>query len=226
MSSPLTIDFVSDVACPWCAIGLAALDQALQRVGDELPVTLRFQPFELNPDMAPEGADAADYLKRKYGLSDEQLAQNQQNIRARGAALGFQFGTRSRVWNTFDAHRLLHWAGLVDSEAEALAATDHQHRLKQALLQAYHGDGHNPSDPAVLLQAAAEAGLDVEAAREVLASEAYADEVRQAEADWQQAGIRAVPSVVINGRHLIQGGQPPEVFEQALRQIAAGTQGG
>jgi predicted DsbA family dithiol-disulfide isomerase len=224
MNTPLNIDFVSDVACPWCAIGLAALDQALQRVGDDLQVTLRFQPFELNPDMAAEGADAADYLKRKYGLSPEQLLQNQQNIHARGAALGFQFGTRSRVWNTFDAHRLLHWAGLVDGEAEALAATDHQHRLKRALLQAYHGDGLNPSDAEVLQQAAAEAGLDVQAARELLASDAYADDVRQAEADWQQAGIRAVPSVVINGRHLIQGGQPPEVFEQAMRQIAAGAE--
>jgi predicted DsbA family dithiol-disulfide isomerase len=221
MNNAVQIDFVSDVACPWCAIGLAALEQALQRVGSELQVSLRFQPFELNPDMAPEGADAADYLKRKYGLSAEQLLQNQQNIHARGAELGFQFGTRSRVWNTFDAHRLLHWAGLVDGEAEALAATDHQHRLKHALLQAYHGEGRNPGDAQVLMQVAAEAGLDPEAAREVLASDAYADDVRQAEADWQQAGIRAVPSVVINGRHLIQGGQPPEVFEQALRQIAA-----
>jgi len=224
MSTPLHIDFVSDVACLWCAIGLAALDQAVQRVGDELQVTLRFQPFELNPDMAAEGADTAEYLKRKYGLGDEQLAQNQRNIRERGAALGFRFGPRHRVWNTFDAHRLLHWAGLVDGEAEALAATDHQHRLKRALLQAYHGDGLNTSDSAVLLQAAADAGLDVQAARELLASGAYADEVRQAEADWQQAGIRAVPSVVINGRHLIQGGQPPEVFEQALRQIAGGVE--
>jgi predicted DsbA family dithiol-disulfide isomerase len=226
MTTPLHIDFVSDVACPWCAIGLAALEQALQRLGEDLPVTLRFQPFELNPDMAPEGADAADYLKRKYGLSDEQLAQNRQNIHARGAELGFRFGTRAHVWNTFDAHRLLHWAGLVDGEAEAEAATDHQHRLKRALLQAYHGDGLNPSDPAVLLQAAAEAGLDEAAARELLASDAYADAVRQAEADWQQAGIRAVPSVVVNGRHLIQGGQPPAVFEQALRQIAGGVDAG
>jgi predicted DsbA family dithiol-disulfide isomerase len=221
MNDSLHIDFVSDVACPWCAVGLAALEQALQSVGSDLQVTLRFQPFELNPDMVPEGADAADYLKRKYGLSPEQLLQNQQNIHARGAELGFQFGTRSRVWNTFDAHRLLHWAGLVDGEAEALAATDHQHRLKRALLQAYHGEGSNPSDTEVLIRVAAEAGLDPEAAREVLASDAYADEVRQVEADWQQAGIRAVPSVVINGRHLIQGGQPPEVFERALRQIAA-----
>jgi predicted DsbA family dithiol-disulfide isomerase len=226
MNTPLHIDFISDVACPWCAVGLAALDQALKQVAEELPVTLRFQPFELNPDMAPEGADAADYLRRKYGLSEAQLAQNQQNIRARGAELGFTFGTRSRVWNTFDAHRLLHWAGLVDGEAEAEAATDHQHRLKRALLQAYHGDGLSPSDPAVLLQAAAEAGLDEAAARELLAGDAYAEEVRQAEADWQQAGIRAVPSVVINGRHLVQGGQPPEVYVQALRQIAAAGQGG
>jgi predicted DsbA family dithiol-disulfide isomerase len=226
MNTPLHIDFVSDIACPWCAVGLHALDEALRRIGKDIDISLRFQPYELNPDMPREGDDTVAYLSRKYGLDAERIAQNQANIRERGAAVGFRFGTRHRVWNTFDAHRLLHWAALVDAEAEALAATDHQARLKHALLQAYHGDGENPSDPEVLLRLAGDAGLDGEAAREVLASGAYADEVRAAEAQWQQAGIRAVPSVVINGRHLIQGGQPPEVFEQALRQIAAGVAAG
>lgn len=213
MTASLHIDFVSDVACPWCAVGLNSLERALQRLAPELQVELHFQPFELNPSMAPEGADAAAYLKAKYGMSDEQLAHNRGVIRERGAAVGFAFGDRVRVWNTFDAHRLLHWAGLNSAAA--------QRALKHALLQAYHGEGHNPGDAQVLVQAATQAGLPAEEAAEVLASGRYAEEVRQAEQEWQQMGIHSVPSVVINRKHLIQGGQPPEVFEQALRQIAA-----
>lgn len=211
----MKIDFVSDIACPWCAVGLNALEIALERMGAEVPVTLHFQPFELNPQMGPEGQDAIEHLSAKYGIGPEQIAHNQAAIRERGAAVGFSFGTRARVWNTFDAHRLLHAAGVEGPQAA-------QRRLKHALLQAYHGQGLNPSDPQVLLQAAAGAGLDVTRAREILAGDTYAEEVRRAEAFWQQAGIRSVPSVVVDERHLIQGGQPPEVFEQALRQIAAG----
>ena len=210
----MRIDFVSDIACPWCAVGLNALEIALQRIGADLPVEIHFQPFELNPQMGPEGEDAVAYLSAKYGISAEQIARNQATIRERGAAVGFGFGTRSRVWNTFDAHRLLHWAGVEGPEGA-------QRALKHALLQAYHGQGRNPSDAEVLLETAASAGLDAARAREVLDSGAFRDEVRQAEILWQQAGIRCVPSVVVNDRHLIQGGQPPETFEQALRQIAA-----
>lgn len=213
-TTPMKIDFVSDVACPWCAVGLNALERALQAIGPALDVELHFQPFELNPTMAAEGADAANYLKAKYGLDDAQLAQNRANISARGAAVGFSFGERRHVWNTFDAHRLLHWAGLQGPPGG-------QRALKHALLQAYHGEGRNPGAEDVLLDLAARVGLDVPAAREVLRSGRYADEVRAAEQAWQRAGIHAVPAVVINGRHLISGGQPPEVFEQALRQIAA-----
>ncbi len=217
MSTPVQIDFVSDIACPWCAVGLNALEVALQRLAPEVQATLHFQPFELNPQLGPEGEDAAQHLKAKYGLSDEQLAQNRANIRARGAAVGFSFGDRARVWNTFDAHRLLHWA------AEPGQPEGAQRALKHALLQVYHGDNRNPGDAAVLLEMAAKAGLDTAAAAEVLQSGRYAEEVRAAEHDWQQAGIRSVPAIVINRQHLISGGQPPEVFEQALRQIAAGT---
>jgi predicted DsbA family dithiol-disulfide isomerase len=207
----LKIDFVSDVACPWCAVGLNALERALERVGPELTTELHFQPFELNPTMPAEGADTVQYLSNKYGIGPEQIARNQAAIRARGAEVGFTFGTRARVWNTFDAHRLLHWAGQQGKQRE----------LKHALLKAYHGDGRNPGAHDVLIELAGAVGLDAEAAREVLASGRYTDEVRAAEATWQQAGIHSVPSIVINDRHLIQGGQPAEVFEQALRQIAA-----
>jgi predicted DsbA family dithiol-disulfide isomerase len=164
--------------------------------------------------MDAAGADAGEYLKAKYGMGDAQLAQNRAVIRERGAAVGFQFGDRLRVWNTFDAHRLLHWAGLQPQPGA-------QRRLNHALQQAYHGEGRNPGDPAVLLDIVGALGLDLASAREVVNSDRYALEVRAAEQHWQRAGIRSVPAVVINDRHLISGGQPPEVFEQALRQIAA-----
>lgn len=206
----MRIDFISDVACPWCAVGLNALESALDRIGDEIAVDIHFQPFELNPTMGPEGEDAAAYLKAKYGLSDEQLAHNRQTIRQRGAAVGFAFGERARVWNTFDAHRLLHWAGLEGRQRE----------LKHALLRAYHGQGRNPGAHDVLLALATEVGLDPGRAAAVLAGDEFADAVRAAERQWQQAGIHSVPAIVVDQRHLIQGGQPPEVFERALREIA------
>lgn len=209
----MKIDFVSDVACPWCAVGLNALERALERLGPEVPVELHFQPFELNPHMPPEGEDTVEHLSRKYGLTPDQLAKNREGLRQRGASVGFAFGERPRVWNTFDAHRLLHWAGLQSPAA--------QRAVKHALLKAYHGDARNPGAPDVLEAVAVEAGLDAAQAREVITSGAYADEVRAAERHWQQLGISAVPSVIINDRHLIQGGQPPEVFEDALRRLAA-----
>jgi predicted DsbA family dithiol-disulfide isomerase len=209
----MRIDFISDVACPWCAVGLNSLEQALARLGPDVPVELHFQPFELNPQLDADGVDTLEYLQRKYGLSAAQVAQNQQTLRERGAAVGFAFGTRGRVWNTFDAHRLLAWAATLGGDA--------QRRLKHALLQAYHGEGRNPGSREVLLALVAELGLDSAAVAAVLDSDAHADEVREAEALWQRSGIQSVPSVVINRQHLIQGGQPPEVFEQALRQLAS-----
>jgi len=209
----MKIDFVSDVSCPWCAIGLRNLETALERIGPDLKVDLHFQPFELNPDMGPEGQDIAEHLGEKYGLSPEQLAQNSENIRARGESVGFTFsmGARRRIYNTFDAHRLLHWA-----EGEG-----RQHELKQALFKAYFTDGQDPSDTALLVRVAGEVGLDTTRAQQVLDSGEFADDVRQQERFYQQQGIHAVPAVIIDDRHLIQGGQPAEVFEQALRQIAA-----
>jgi predicted DsbA family dithiol-disulfide isomerase len=210
----MRIDFVSDVACPWCAVGLNALERALERSG--IDAELQMQPFELNPTMPAEGADAAQYLKSKYGISDEQLAINRARIAERGAAEGFAFGKREHVWNTFDAHRMLHWAG-VEGAAGA------QRALKHALLKAYHGEGRNPGAHDVLLELAAQVGLPSERAREVLKRNECADEVREAERFWQDAGIHSVPAVVIDRKHLISGGQPSEVFEQALRQLAHGA---
>lgn len=221
-ATPLRIDFVSDVSCPWCAIGLASLEQALAQVqGDGIRAELHFQPFELNPQMAPEGEDVGEHLTRKYGSSAEQQAQIRDTIRQRGAAVGFAFNPdgRGRIWNTFDAHRLLHWAG-------EEGAPGQQHALKKALMEAHHGRAESPADPEVLLRAVAQAGLDVERARAVLANgDAFADAVREQERFYTSSGIHSVPAVIINQRHLISGGQPVEVFERALRQIAAGEGG-
>jgi predicted DsbA family dithiol-disulfide isomerase len=211
----MRIDVVSDVACPWCAIGMTALDRALERIGSDVgEIEVHVQPFELNPTMGPAGEDAAKYLSEKYGLSPEQLTVNRARIAERGAAEGFRFGTRSHVWNTFDAHRLLFWAG-VEGPPGA------QRALKRALLKAYHGDDRNIGSPDVLVELAAEAGLPAERAREVLEGSQFAEEVRQAERFWQEIGIHSVPAVIIDRKHLISGGQPSAVFEQALRQIAA-----
>jgi len=212
---PLRIDFVSDVVCPWCAIGLAALEQALARLPDNVDVEFHVRPFELNPQMAPEGEDITEHLQRKYGMSAEQLAAARANIAARGAEAGFTFGERQRIWNTFDAHRLLHWAGIAGRQLE----------LKRALLQAYHGDGENVSDHATLVRIAASVGLDAGRAAALLASGEYADEVRAEEQFFIRSGINSVPAIIIDQQHLISGGQPVEVFERALGEILTGKVG-
>ena len=209
----MKIDFVSDIACPWCAVGLNSLEMALKNIGNDIPTELQFHPYELNPTMAAEGADSAEYLRAKYGMSAEQLAQGRANLHARGAAVGFNFGERTRVWNTFDAHRLLYWAGLQSAEQ--------QRQLKHAFLKAYHGEGRNPADQSLMLDLAVAAGLERDQAQDVISSQRYADEVRAEEQFWQQAGIQSVPSIIINNKHLITGGQTPDVFEQVLRDIAA-----
>jgi predicted DsbA family dithiol-disulfide isomerase len=213
MTQTLKIDFVSDVVCPWCVIGLGALNQALARVGDLVRADIHFQPFELNPDMPPEGQDVGEHVAEKYGATPEQSAANRQMIRARAAEVGFTMALRpkGRIYNTFDAHRLLHWAEL----------EGRQTALKTALFAAYFTDGETVSDRAVLVAAARTAGLDGEAAREVLETDAYAKEVREVEAYWRRNGVNAVPTLVFNDRYMITGAQPAEAFEKAIRSIAA-----
>lgn len=212
---PVRIDFVSDVSCPWCVVGLKSLEQALDKLQDTVQADIHFQPFELNANMPPEGEDIGEHIARKYGSTPEQMAQSREAIRARGEQLGFTFAMdkRGRIYNTFDAHRLLHWAALEGRQKE----------LKMALFDAYFTQGQDPSSHAVLRAVAGKVGLDTVKAAEVLASNAYADEVRAQERFYQQNGINSVPAVIINERHLISGGQPPEVFEQALRQIISGA---
>ncbi|REE22908.1 putative DsbA family dithiol-disulfide isomerase [Paraburkholderia sp. BL27I4N3] len=211
MTQALTIDFVSDIACPWCAIGLSSLQRAISRLGDAVDAQIVVHPFELNPDMGPDGEAIVDYLGKKYGRTPEQIAETQAAIRERGASVGFTFGPRNRVYNTFDAHRLLHWAGI---EGKQLP-------LKLALLQAYHADGKDPSDHEVLIEAAQSVGLDAVKARDVLQNRTYAAEVRAEERNNEAMGIQSVPAIIFNRRYLVSGGQPVETFEQAIQQILA-----
>ncbi|MEJ0098740.1 MAG: DsbA family oxidoreductase [Pseudomonadota bacterium] len=213
MTRQLRIDYVSDVACPWCAIGLHSLEEALRRTAGVIDAQLHFQPFELNPDMRAGGENIDALLGTRYGGGAERMAAMRDDVRARAAEVGFAFNqsASSRVYNTFDAHRLLHWA----------EAQGRQRELKHALFKANFTDDADVSDHAVLAAVAASVGLDAVAAREVLSSGHYADDVRAAEQLWLSRGIHGVPGIIIDEKWLISGGQPPEAFEQALREAAA-----
>ena len=215
MAQPLRIDFVSDIACPWCVVGLRSLQQALTNLGDDVQAEIHFQPFELNPDMAPEGENTTEHVTKKYGSSPERSAAARQAIKQAGENLGFTFNYSpdSRIWNTFDAHRLLHWA---EQEGRAL-------QLKQALFKSNFTDQRPTNDPAALIDAVREAGLDPARAAQILESGEFTDEVRAIEAFWQQRGIHAVPSIIFNQHWMLQGAQPPEQFERAIRAIITGA---
>ncbi len=210
MSTPLKIDFISDVSCPWCVIGLRALDQALEYLGDDVDAQIHFQPFELNPNMPPEGQDLNEHIFQKYGSTPEQSRANREQIRERGAELGFVFkeGDR-RIYNTFDAHRLLHWAELEGK----------QHALKDALFAAYFSQHADPSSHRVLADTAQKVGLDRTRAEAILASDEYANEVRELEQLWVQRGVSSVPTIVFNDQYEVSGGQPVDVFVGAIRQV-------
>jgi len=212
VTASVSIDFISDVVCPWCALGATALEQAIENVAGEVSVELTYKPFELNPNMPPEGEKAVEHLMRKYGRTAEDVASGKAMQIARGEALGFKFDLEKRThfYNTFDAHRLLLWA----------LQEGRQVALKKILIRAYFTDGQNPSDRETLVRLAAEAGLDAAAAKEVLASGAFAEEVRELETFYQQRGINSVPAMILNGRHLVSGSQSVEYYEEMLRQMA------
>jgi predicted DsbA family dithiol-disulfide isomerase len=216
---PLSIDFVSDVVCPWCVVGLGGLEAALATLQAEgITAEITFRPFELNPGMAPEGETIGEHIARKYGSTPEQSAANRAMITERAAEAwpGFEMrmGPDSRIWNTFDAHRLLHWA-------LETAGRDEQRALKEALFRTHFTDNRALAEAEVLADAAATAGLDRAGALAVLADGRYVREVRAEEDLWRARGINAVPAVVVEGKYLISGGQPAAVFEQALRKVAA-----
>jgi predicted DsbA family dithiol-disulfide isomerase len=213
MPKPIQIDFVSDVVCPWCVIGLRELETALTRLADVIEADIHLQPFELNPTLAREGENASEHFQRKFGRAMDASSGIRETIRSRAAGLGFTmaFGNDSRIYNSFDAHRLLHWAGLHGRQVA----------LKHALFAAYFTDNANIADPDILVAQAVSVGLDGAEAREIIDSGRYADEVRQTEQAWMRSGVNSVPAIVINRKYLISGGQTAEVFEKSLRKIAA-----
>lgn len=212
MTTALTIEFISDISCPWCVIGLRNMETALAELEDELDASIRFEPFELNPDMPSEGMDRGDYFVRKYQLPPDEAKRRGGEIRARAAETGFAMNTGPdfRIYNTFDAHRLLEWAG----------EQDKQSALKHALFAAYFTDRRNPGDAETLVEIAGTVGLDTDRAREILAGEDYSEAVRAAQRLNRERGIQSVPTIIVNGDYVINGGQPPAIFEKAFRHIA------
>jgi len=212
MNKHLTLDIVSDISCPWCIIGYQSLSQALTRLAPNISVDITWQPFELNPGMQKKGQDITEHLTEKYGMSIEQSDKNREMIKQRGLALGYKFGNRGggRIYNTFDAHRLLHWAKSYDKQTE----------LKLAFFDLYFKSNGNPSDHQQLINVAQSIGLNSQKAQQILGSNEFEQDVRQFQRHYQSMGISSVPAVIINNKHLISGGQPVDVFEQALREIA------
>ncbi len=212
MATELKIDIVSDVSCPWCIIGFKALQQALQEVAPDITASIEWQPFELNPQMPQEGQDITEHITQKYQISEQQAEQNRDVIKQRGLSVGYEFGNRGggRIYNTFDAHRLLHWAKTQGKQTE----------LKLALFDLYFKNSGNPSDHEQLMETAKSVGLDEAEAEKILSSEQFASDVRQLQQHYQSAGVQSVPAVIVNNKHLISGGQPAEVFHKALIQIA------
>ena len=207
----LQIDIVSDVMCPWCIVGYRQLEQALAQTG--VGAFIRWHPFELNPQMPPEGQNTAEHIMEKYGASAEQSAQNRAHLVQIGEGLGidFNFTPDSRMVNSFAAHQLLHWA------------QEHnlQHPLKLALFEAHFKQGRDVSDQGVLADVAEEVGLDRAQAVEVLESGSHADAVRELEGTWTGQGITGVPAMVFEGKYLVTGAQGAENYGQVIQQIMA-----
>lgn len=211
MKTPVRIDIVSDVMCPWCAIGFASLSKALEAMQDKIDASIHWQPFELNPGMAPEGQNLREHLQEKYGSSAEDSRAARERITQMGASLGFTFNftDEQRILNTLNAHQLLHWAG--DSGKQT--------GLKLALFTAYFRDGRDVSRNDELLAVVGECGLDRAEAAAVLNEQRYAEEVRSKEQQWQEAGIRSVPAIILNQKYLLSGAQPPESYVKALSEL-------
>lgn len=207
----LQIDIVSDVMCPWCVIGYKQLAEALEATNT--PHEIRWHPFELNPEMPAEGQNIREHLAEKYGSTTEQSNANRAAMTKAGAELGFEFRYTDdmRMHNTFNVHQLMHWA---DQQGR-------KHDLEMAFFTAHFTDGRNLSDDAVLADVAAEIGLDRDEALAVLADQRFAADVRKAEQYWTAQGIRGVPAVIFNQRHLVSGAQGVETFTDVLKQLAA-----
>ena len=214
MKPNIKIDYVSDIACPWCAVGLGSLNKAMDQLKDKVNFEVHFRPFELNPNMPKGGQDAIEHLTEKYGLTVEQVKSNQANIRSKALEAGFEFHPdgRKRVYNTFDAHRLLYWAAKeYDLQKQAT--------LKKELLNTYFCLAVDLDDQKNLLDAVSRAGLDPKRAQQILNGDEFTSEVRDEAAIYKNAGISSVPSIILNENCLLQGAQAPESFIDAFEQL-------
>ena len=213
MADPLRIDIVSDVVCPWCVIGYRQLEQAVAAEG--VDVEIHWHPFELNPNMPAEGQNLREHLAEKYGSTDVDSAEVRARLTALGAELGFDFrySDDMRMRNTFRAHQLIHWAEEFGKD----------HDLKQALFMAYFTKSRDVNDASVLADIAGSVGLDQEDAWSVIAEDRFAAEVRGLENFWISKGIRGVPAMIFDSRHLVTGARGVEAYRQVIRQVAAET---
>ncbi|MBH0007463.1 DsbA family protein [Psychrobacter sp. SWN149] len=207
---PLQIDIVSDVVCPWCAIGYSQLDEALKQTNT--PFEIHWHPFELNPNTPAKGRNYREHIMEKYGNTAEDVQENRDRMTAAGAEVGFnfQFTDDFHTYNTFNTHQLLHWA---DQQGR-------MHDLKQALFIAHFVDNHNVGDSTVLADVAASIGLDRTEALAVIEDQRFAEDIRQSVQHSKQQGIQSVPSVIFNGRHLVSGAQGVENYKNILKQLA------
>ncbi|MBA6420400.1 MULTISPECIES: DsbA family oxidoreductase [Pseudomonas] len=208
----LHVDIVSDIACPWCAIGYARLEQAMATLAGELELDIEWHAFELNPNPESKPQPILQALSRKYGRSEAEMEAAQANMIEVATGLGLNFSKMQERYtaNTFNGHRLVKWA----------AEQGKQTAMKQALFDAYFGHAENVEDTEVLLRCVESIGLDTEAAQQVLDSDAFADAVRSDEARYQQAGVSSVPAFIVNNQYLISGAQEPAYLVEALREIA------
>ena len=208
----IKIDLVSDVVCPWCAIGDARLQQAMDRLANDYACEVEWHPFLLNPDVPPEGRDILEHLTVKYGRSEEEMKAAQHDIinAARELGLNFEQALERRSWRTFDTHRVLAYA----------KEQGHDAAFNRALFEAYFGRAESPTDPEVLVPIAESLGLDGARVRDILASDEYAEQVEREIAHWQSLGVSSVPSFIVDNKYLLAGAQPPDALADALRQIA------
>ncbi len=220
MGVPIVVDIWSDVMCPWCLVGYRSFKLGVEEAGDDVDVTIRWMPFELNPDMAPEGREQAKHLAAVYNRSEEEIEQMRAQLAAAAERVGFSMAWQgegeeppAKMWNTFDAHKLLRWALAEYGPSEQTA-------LKEVMFAAHFQQRANMGDRDVLLGLCEEAGLDRAKAAEALDDDALAVAVRAEEKRGREHGIAAVPTFVINYKYMLQGAQEPDAFARALLQIA------
>lgn len=204
----IRLDIFSDPVCPWCYIGKANLDRALEAHADH-PFRIEWHPFQLNPDMPAEGVDKHDYLAAKFG--EDRLVQMHLRLKEASRAAGAEIDpdTPRRMPNTLDAHRLIHWAGLEGRQTAAVSA----------IMRAYWREGRDIGNAGVLADIAAAAGMDRAVTARLLASDADADDIRARDADARAKGVSAVPTFLIAQQYVVSGAQPPEVWGRVIEEL-------